>query len=75
MKELEIHEKSSPEASLEVDSRQSHIVMQMHRPHPVSLKGIVPHRLLRGCTIESLTEKGILQGVRREEIGSFHDEI
>jgi hypothetical protein len=75
MKELEIHEKSFQEDSLEVDSRQFHIVMRMHRLHLVNLKGIVPHRLLQECTIESLIEKGISQGVKREEIGSFHDEI
>jgi hypothetical protein len=75
MKEPEIHEKSSQEDSLEVDSRQFHIVMQMHRLHLVSLKGIVPHRLLQESTIGSLIEKGIFLGVKREEIGSFHDEI
>jgi hypothetical protein len=75
MKELEIHGKSSQEVSLEVDSRQSHIVMQMHRLHLVSLKGIALHRLLLECTIESLIEKEIFQGVKREEIGSFQDEI
>ena len=75
MKGPEIHEKSFQEASLEVDSRQFHIVMQMHRPHLVSLKGIVPHRLLQECTIGSLIEKGIFRSVRREEIESFHDEI
>jgi len=75
MKELEIHEKNSQEDSLEVDSRQFHIVMQMRRRHLVSLRGIVLHRLLQECTIGSLSERGIFRGVRREEIGNSHDEI
>ena len=75
MKGLEIPEKSSQEVSPEADSRQFHIVMQMHRLHLVSLKGTAPHRLLQECTIASLIEKGISRGVRREEIGNFHDEI
>jgi hypothetical protein len=75
MKGPEIREKSSQGDSLEVDSPQFHIVMRMHPPHLVNLKGIVPHRLLQECMIGSLIERGIFLGVRREEIGSFHDVI
>jgi len=71
MRGPETRERSSQEGSPEEDSHQSHIVTRMHRLHLVNPKGLEAHHHLRGCMIGNSIEKGILLGVKKEEIGNF----
>jgi hypothetical protein len=75
MKELETQERTFQGDLLEVDSRPYRIVTRTHRLHLVNLRGSDLLLHLQEYTIGSLIERGTRQDVRREEIGSFLDEI